>query len=68
MTFDFDALMTAFWIGFACVSISLISRRESVVMVLIFWCSLFPILENMVWEVLRAFFATSRAAHFDTHL
>jgi hypothetical protein len=56
MFFDFDTLMTAFWNGFACISASLISRRESVIALLIFWCALFPSLENMVREVLRAFF------------
>lgn len=56
MSMDFDVLMNAFWIGFACMSASLISRRESVVAVLVFWVACFPILENLVRAVLRAIF------------
>ena len=56
MAFDFDTWMTVFWIGFAAISASMISRRESVIAVFIFWFILFPIIERDGRELLRAVF------------
>ena len=57
MPHDFDTLMTAFWIGFACVCASLISRHWTVLGVFIFCFVFFPSLEMTGREVLHTQFA-----------
>ena len=62
MPLDFNSLVTSLWIGCICISVSLIRRPSSFVTALIFWCAVFPMIENLMRSVLQVFIQRNPSA------